>query len=393
MKGRREDEANTCLVATTLETENSNHEFQAMTFLLLTITGWNEPPRARHQVARALARRGEVVFVARNKVGAPGLNEVKVEPGITIIEPSWPVDSRIRYRLPGLNHLYQSWLLRNLRRRYREPRVIAFDHTASALRRYFPDYLYFCNDDLIGNSKIKFVIADLYHRHTEKLVASHARAIVATSPYLVDKLSRYNPRVHELPLGAPSFSDEQLAGYPHEWRKAGLHLGLVGFMGKRTPIALLKRLLALDGASLSLIGPVDRGFAESLDLRGEERDRVRFLGVLTGDELLREIANFDVAIAPYNPQYVNRGGTPNKLWQYLAVGRPTVVTSLPAMAHWSFPDGCVYVADDEDDFVRLVGKARAEDSPELANRRIACARENSWDRRIDRLLEVMDWQA
>ena len=193
-----------------------------------------------------------------------------------------------------------------------------------------------------------------------------------------------------MPLGAPTISDEKLADFRHEQREEGLRLGLVGFMGKRTPVALLKRLLTLDGTSLTLIGPIDRGFLESLGPREKDRDRIRVLGVLTGDDLLREICNFDVAIAPYNLQFVNRGGTPNKLWQYLAVGRPTVVTSLPAIAHWSFPDGCVYVADDEDDFLRLVLAARAEDSPELAGRRIAYARENSWDRRIDRLLELMD---
>lgn len=356
-----------------------------MIYLLLTITGWEEPPRARHQVARALARHGPVIFVARNRIGPPGLSILEMEQNITVIEPTWPLDYRFRYRLPGVNELYLSWLLRSLHHRYRNARVITFDHTASCLRRHYPDYVYFCNDDFIGNSKISCVIADRYHHHTEARVARHACTVVATSPYLVDKLSRYNPNTHELPLGAPVISDDQLAVCRLETRPPGLHLGLVGFMGKRTPCGLLNSLLQLEGASLTLVGPIDEGFLEQL----VHQDRIRKRGVLTGDDLVREIASFDVAIAPYDVAYVNQGGTPNKIWQYLAVGRPAVVTSLPNMANWSFPEGCVYIARDEDEFVRLVQTAREEDSPEFVARRIAYARENTWDRRIERLLELI----
>ena len=38
-------------------------------FLLITKTYWEEPPRVRHQVAQALAVNHKVVFVAANKFG------------------------------------------------------------------------------------------------------------------------------------------------------------------------------------------------------------------------------------------------------------------------------------------------------------------------------------
>ncbi len=355
-----------------------------MTYLLLTITGWDEPPRARHQVARALAKHGEVLFVARNRLGTPGLASRRVEDNITLIEPSWPLDYRYRYRLPGINELYLNWLLRNLRQRHGDARMITFDHTAAMMRRYFPRYAYFCNDDYIGNSSVRFAIADRYHVRTEKHLAERATAIAATSPYLVKKLSVFNDNVSLIPLGAPVVTDAQLATCPPRPRD-GLRIGLVGFIGRRIPKSLLNLLLEQDDARLSLVGPIEKGFLDGL----VHRERIDTPGVLTGDDLVKEIAGFDVAIAPYDLAGINKGVTPNKLWQYLAVGRPAVVTRLPNMADWTFPDGCVYTADDNDDFVRMVRRAFEEDTPELATGRIAFARENSWDKRILDLLELM----
>jgi hypothetical protein len=356
-----------------------------MKFLILTLTDWDEPPRARHQVARALARHGDVIFISRNKKGIPRVSERVVEDGITLIEPTWPVDYRFRYRLPGINELYLVWLLNHLRERYPDAQVITFDHSAGILNRYFPDYIYVCNDDMIGNSSISFKLADQYHRHTEKQVASHAKAIVATSQYLVDKLLSLNPNTHEMLLGAPTVTDSQLADFPKREKRNGPHIGLVGFIGRRTPKSLLIQLLEIKGSTLSLVGPIEAGFMEGFS----GQDRVCATGVITGEKLARIIAGFDVAIAPYNLDFINKGGTPNKLWQYLAVGRPAVVTKLPNMANWSFPDGCVYVAEDESDFVKLVRQAYAEDSEELVARRISVARENTWDKKIKYLLGLM----
>ena len=43
-----------------------------LVFLLLTNTDfWDDPPRARHQVAEALSKRYRVYFVCANKMGLP----------------------------------------------------------------------------------------------------------------------------------------------------------------------------------------------------------------------------------------------------------------------------------------------------------------------------------
>jgi len=355
-------------------------------FLLNTITGWNEPPRARHQIAQALAEFNEVIFVAKNRTGRPGLHRAEIGSGLTVLTPSWPLDYRFRYRLPVANEIYQEWLFGRLAKLHPGVQVVNFDPTATRLAHYFPGYVHFSNDELIGNSKHRFPPVDWYHTACERSVARGARMIAATAPYLVEKYRRFNPRTFEIPLGAPNVADDIITACTPARDPGRMTLGLVGFMGKRTPADLLNKLTGEDCVRLILIGPRDAGFTERL----EHPERIDFLGVLRDRTLFETLCRIDVALAPYVPAQINKGGTPNKLWQYLAVGKPVVVTDLPSMRHWRFPPGCVYVAASDEEFPALVRKAYVEDDDEKIRTRIAFARENSWRRRVEQLLRLMD---
>jgi hypothetical protein len=86
-------------------------------FLINTLTAWDEPPRARHQVAHALAEMHQVVFVTRNRFGLWGMEVEQVHERFTLITPSYPMDFRLRIRIPVINAMYQRWLYRRLERR------------------------------------------------------------------------------------------------------------------------------------------------------------------------------------------------------------------------------------------------------------------------------------
>ena len=79
-------------------------------FLINTFTAWDEPPRARHQVTYALAKSHPVVFVAQNRFGWNRHLEIEqVAERITLITPVYPMDHRVRMRLPIANEGYQRW--------------------------------------------------------------------------------------------------------------------------------------------------------------------------------------------------------------------------------------------------------------------------------------------
>jgi hypothetical protein len=78
------------------------------------------------------------------------------------------------------------------------------------------------------------------------------------------------------------------------------------------------------------------------------------------------------------------------LWQYLATGRPAVITNLLNVRHWEFPAGTVYKANNDEEFVAFVEQAHKENSDILIKERIAIAANNSWSRRVDQLLEYIE---
>ena len=123
------------------------------TFLLITKTYWEEPPRVRHQVAQALAKNHKVIFVAANKFGLPKINTQKISDNYTVIQPYFPLNMKIRYRLPIINEIYQWWLFSKLKRQGQESIVINFDYTANLLYKYFKKYIYYCHDNFVAISK------------------------------------------------------------------------------------------------------------------------------------------------------------------------------------------------------------------------------------------------
>ncbi|EPR67536.1 hypothetical protein [Cyclobacterium qasimii] len=90
-----------------------------MEFIVYTNTEWDGPPRSRHQLAHALAKRFKVTFVSSNTIGIPGLKSTQVNDNFELLTPSFPASFRLRYRMPVLNEAYQVWLFTKLKNNLR----------------------------------------------------------------------------------------------------------------------------------------------------------------------------------------------------------------------------------------------------------------------------------
>ena len=100
------------------------------------------------------------------------------------------------------------------------------------------------------------------------------------------------------------------------------------------------------------------------------------------------VAEFDVGIVPYSlTSKIDR--TPNKLWLYLSLGRPVVISNIKSIEHWEFKDGFVYRANNYDEFYNLIKRAFHENTPELAEERISLASENTWAKRTDEFIRIL----
>ena len=77
-----------------------DHQVPGPTYLINTITQWNEPPRKR-QVARALAVKAETWFVEANKIGRPRIDGRTIE---TLHDLLKNVTSELGLNLEGLEN-------------------------------------------------------------------------------------------------------------------------------------------------------------------------------------------------------------------------------------------------------------------------------------------------
>jgi len=95
-------------------------------------------------------------------------------------------------------------------------------------------------------------------------------------------------------------------------------------------------------------------------------------------------------LIPFKINRLTLASNPIKLYEYLSAGKPVVSTALPEVCENA--SDLVYIARDEEDFVRKVEEAVKEaESPnkELIMRRINFAKENSWEKRIETIEKLL----
>jgi len=175
----------------------------------------------------------------------------------------------------------------------------------------------------------------------------------------------------------------------------GLPRPIVGFIGGVNPwidIPLLLRIRELRPAwsfvfSASLRGPVS--FLDSVEVKALVRARpgVRFLGWVPYGRLRNFLRGVDVCALFHKVGELGRTIHPNKIYQYLAAGRPVVSTPfLPEMAMF---EGLVRVAATPEAFVESVEAAMADDGADARDTRVRFAREHGPQARIREKLRAL----
>ncbi|HEX6916199.1 MAG TPA: hypothetical protein VF145_13210 [Chitinophagaceae bacterium] len=344
------------------------------------VTTWDEPPRARHQVTNELKADGVVYFVEKNRVGRPRVELRKAEENVVVVTPYFPVVHKARYRMPVINEVYHNWLLKKIGDLdLRFDMVVNFDHTAPCINRYFDNVVFYCADDIVGVGNFNPFFINRYHARTERLVAEKSKACICTSEYMGQKIGMYNRNTHVVPLGAPLINYHGTVAPARE--KELPTLGLVGYLDNNMDMELLYQIL--DQFHTIFIGPVSEANRKKL----ARFPKAELVGPKTGAALYEALSRADVCIAPYDPAKLNKGATPNKLWLYLTLGKPAVVTNMPNIEKWDLGEELVYRCENKD-FIANCIKAYREDSIEHVIRRQELARGNSWKHRVEKIKEI-----
>jgi len=135
--------------------------------------------------------------------------------------------------------------------------------------------------------------------------------------------------------------------------------------------------------NLVLIGPDYDGSAIKISVR----DNIKYLGIKKYVDLPNYAIWFDVAIIPFSEGRIAKATSPLKLYEYMAMNKPVVVTKDLIECH-KYQE--VLVGQDQGDFIQKVDEAlRLSDDVGYMNRMDSLAKENTWEARaksIDKYL-------
>ena len=164
-------------------------------------------------------------------------------------------------------------------------------------------------------------------------------------------------------------------------------IGYVGGIRHSIDQSLIRHLVTeFPGFVFVFVGPIQTDISALSGL-----GNVIFTGQKPHAELPRYIKYFDVCIIPYKKDDYTNSISAAKLNEYLIMGKPVVSTRLNEIEGFnSENDNILYIANDYQEFVRLIREAVKQDNAILKDKRIMVACANSWDKKIEQMSSIVE---
>jgi teichuronic acid biosynthesis glycosyltransferase TuaH len=232
---------------------------------------------------------------------------------------------------------------------------------------------------------------ELITKQDATLCKSCDDVIVCSQQLFEDKVLLVNrERLHLIPNGVhveqyETVSQRSLSVHAiaKRWQKPVY--GYTGTIhGDRVDVNLVAKIAKLNpNATIAMVGP---NLLDDKDqARLSKHPNIVFTGAMPYSELPEIMRAFDVCMVPHVVTSFTESLNPIKLWEYLAAGKPIVSTNLAGFR--DYPE-LVHVAKSYDGFIRNLDIALGEDST-LAIARQSVARQHSWDKRIDQVIQIL----
>ena len=250
--------------------------------------------------------------------------------------------------------------------------------------------IYYCIDDLASSSPEARRIAP-----SEQQLFKSADLVFTTSEKLRSRAAQFSDHVHLFPFAVnldtfERVRDAATAPPPDIASLRGPIAGYVGGLHQWVDQELLATVAErMPDVSFVLVGPHQADVS-----RLKQVPNIHLLGQRPHAELPGYVKKFDVGLVPYRISEYTANVYPTKLNEYLIMGIPVVATDLFEIGRFNREHGdLVNVASTPDEWVSAIRAAmRPATAPELATR-IAVARSNSWDRRLEAMSALIDGAA
>jgi glycosyltransferase involved in cell wall biosynthesis len=221
----------------------------------------------------------------------------------------------------------------------------------------------------------------------EKRVLENADVVFTVSDVLLEKKRQLNANAHLSPHGVDyeffNGAADEATVVPDDIREIGRPIaGFFGLIEEWIDLDLIARAAdALPDVSFVMIGSLAQP-ADSL----KPKKNIHFLGHRKYELLPAYLKAFDVGLLPYklNTQVIN--SNPKKLREYLAGGKPVVSVRVREVEKYG---GMVEIVDSPDGFADAIRRSIDGDTAEMRQERIEAMREESWERKVDRIGRIV----
>lgn len=133
-------------------------------------------------------------------------------------------------------------------------------------------------------------------------------------------------------------------------------------------------------SSIVLVGPVK-------NIKIPMLPNIHLLPPIPYSSVPEYISAFDVCVIPFIADSLSEKVDPIKVYEYLSLGKPVVAINL---AELEKVRELIYLAKDKFDFINCIRIALEENDPQLRERRMAYARQNSWAIRVEQLIGTVE---
>jgi len=160
-------------------------------------------------------------------------------------------------------------------------------------------------------------------------------------------------------------------------------IGYFGLFDPRLDIELLKYVLRVHPEwSLVILG-------KSMISGGHFRhyNNIHFLGSVEYELLPNYTRAFDVCMLPYLIDKLTININPLKLREYLAIGKPVVVTKLPEVEKYK---NIIKIAENKEQFVKFIESSLIEDSKGDARKRQEAVRAETWENKVEEMSKYLE---
>jgi glycosyltransferase involved in cell wall biosynthesis len=266
---------------------------------------------------------------------------------------------------------------------------IYFGSVLPHLQRRFA--VYDCNDNHLA-----FPGTPAWARGYLARVVREVDAVVVSQPLLREDIERFEPRaVHEIGNGV----DYEL--FDAAWRQPSRppeictlpapRIGYAGALAEWIDFELLGRIAdRYPAASVVLIGPQVGLNVDPREFAGA-RSNVHWLRAKPHAQLPHYVAEMDVCLIPFRLTPLTRGVNPNKLYEYLALGKPVVSSDFSPWLRQYEPH--VRIGTGAEEFLAQVETALTAPGEPEPRRRVAA--EHRWELRAQRMVGLFEdlWRA